>query len=101
MFTYVHRKLKTLLKLDDHLSKIDRNDETNVDQKLIETVFFILIFHQSGNKWQSKTLFLMNFDLHSSIVLTFLIAAYPVCYWKKPTICAMYQYTNHVTPDPD
>ena len=31
------------------------------------------------DKWQSKTLFLTNFDLPSPIVLTFSIAAYPVC----------------------
>ena len=38
----------------------------------------IAICRQSVDKWQSKTLFLMNFDLRSSIVLTFSIAAYPV-----------------------
>ena len=54
---------------------------TNVDQKSIETVFLIAICRQGGDKWQSKTLFLMIFDLHSSMVLTFLIAAYPV--WKS------------------
>ena len=38
----------------------------------------ISICPQPGNKWQSKTLFLTIFYLHLSIVLTFLIAAYPV-----------------------
>ena len=38
----------------------------------------IAICHKSGDKWQSKTLFLMIFDLHSLIVLTFSIATYPV-----------------------
>ena len=53
---------------------------TNVDQKSIETVFLIAICRQCGDKWQSlKTLFLMIFDLGSSIVLAFSIAAYPVC----------------------
>ena len=32
-----------------------------------------------GDKWQSKTLFLMIFYLCSLIVLTFPIAPYPVC----------------------
>ena len=53
----------------------------NVDQKSIETVFSIVICRQSGDKWQSKTLFVASFDLRLSIVLTFSIAAYPV--WKR------------------
>ena len=35
---------------------------TNVDQKSLKTEF------STGDKWQSKTLFLLIFDLHSSIV---------------------------------
>ena len=31
---------------------------TNADQKSLETVFSIAICRQSGDKWQSKTLFL-------------------------------------------
>ena len=50
----------------------------NADQKSIETVFSIAICRQSGDEWQSKTLFLTIFDLHSSIVLTFSIAAFKV-----------------------
>ena len=52
---------------------------TTVDQKSLETVLLIAICRQCGDKWQSKTLFLKIFDLHSSIVLAFLIAAYPLC----------------------
>ena len=48
---------------------------TNADQKSIETVFSIAICRQCGDKWQSKTLFLSIFDLRSSIVLAFSIAA--------------------------
>ena len=44
--------------------------------KSLETVF--LKIEKSGDKWQSKTLFPTIFDLHSSIVLTFSIAAYRV-----------------------
>ena len=51
---------------------------TNADQKSLETVFSIAICRQLGDKWQSKSLFLTRFDLRSSIVLTFTIAAYPV-----------------------
>ena len=47
--------------------------------KKLETVFLIAICRQSGDKWQSKTLFLTIFDLRLSMVLTFSIAAYPVC----------------------
>ena len=40
----------------------------NVDQKLIEIVFLIAICRPTGDKCQSKTLFLAIFDLRSSIV---------------------------------
>ena len=49
--------------------------------KSLETVFWFgrqMAIEKSGNKWQSKTLFQTIFDLRSSIVLTFSIAAYPV-----------------------
>ena len=45
--------------------------------KSLETAFSIVICRQSGDKWQSKTLFLTNFDLRSSISFTFSIAAFP------------------------
>ena len=54
---------------------------TNADQKSIETVFSIPICRQCDDKCQSKTLFLLIFDLRSSIVLAFSIAAYPV--WTR------------------
>ena len=41
---------------------------TNVYQKSLETEFLIAICHQSGDKWQSKTLFLAIFDPRSSTV---------------------------------
>ena len=40
----------------------------NVDQKSVETVFLIAICRHTGDKWQSKTLFLSIFDPYSSIV---------------------------------
>ena len=61
---------KTLLTIDKHGLKI-----------AIKTLFSIAICRQSGDKWQSKTLFLKILDLRSSIVLTFSIATYPV--WKQ------------------
>ena len=39
-----------------------------IDQKSIETVFSIAICHHTGDKWQSKTLFLSIFDARSLIV---------------------------------
>ena len=47
-------------------------------QKSLETVFLIAICRQLGDKWQLKILFLAVFDLCLWIVLTFLIAAYPL-----------------------
>ena len=41
---------------------------SNVDKKSIETEFLIAICRQSGDKWQSKTLFLSNFDPRLLIV---------------------------------
>ena len=49
--------------------------------KSLEIVFSIANRRQSGDKWQSKILFLTIFDLRSSVLLTFSIAAYPVCTW--------------------
>ena len=42
---------------------------------MLETVLSIAICRQSGDKWQSKTLFLTILDLRSSTVITFSIAA--------------------------
>ena len=39
----------------------------NVDKKSLETEFSIAICHHTGDKWQSKTLFLSIFDPRSSI----------------------------------
>ena len=47
----------------------------NTDHRSLETVFPIAICRQSGDKRQSKSLFLMILDLRSSIVLTFSSAA--------------------------
>ena len=54
---------------------------TNVDKKLLETEFLIVICRHTGDKWQSKTLFLAIFDPHSLIGKSVLIAAYQVCIW--------------------
>ena len=51
----------------------------NADHKSLEKGFSIAICRQSGNKRQSKTLFLTILDLRSSIVLTFSIATYLKC----------------------
>ena len=40
----------------------------NVDQKSLETEFLIAICSPTGNKWQSKTLFLTIFDQRTLIV---------------------------------
>ena len=38
------------------------NVDQNVDQKSLETEFSIVICRPTGDKWQSKTLFLSIFD---------------------------------------
>ena len=40
----------------------------NVDQKSLEIEFSIAICRHTGDKWQSKTMFLSIFDTGSSIV---------------------------------
>ena len=41
---------------------------TNVGKKSLETEFWITICGPTGDKWQSKTLFLVIFDRRSTIV---------------------------------
>ena len=40
----------------------------NLDRKSLDTEILIAICRPTGDKWQSKTLFLVIFDPHSSIV---------------------------------
>ena len=44
-----------------------------IKKKSLVTVFSIAVCRQTGDKWQSKTLFLTIFDLCLLIVLTFSI----------------------------
>ena len=44
---------------------------TNGRPKLVKNRVFDCLYSLTGNKWQSKTLFLAIFDLHSSIVKSF------------------------------
>ena len=59
---------------------------TNVDQKSLETEFLIAICHSTGDKCQSKTMFLVKFDPHSSIVKSIfkccLSGVYIVCSYQ-------------------
>ena len=57
---YIH----TLGRRQSKTPKLSRN----VDQKWLETEFLIAICRHTGDKWQSKTLFLSIFDPCSSIV---------------------------------
>ena len=41
---------------------------TNLVKKSLETEFSIAICRPTGDKWQSKTLFLVSFDPHSWII---------------------------------
>ena len=51
---------------------------TNVDQKSLETEFSIAICRPTGDKWQSKTLFLAILVHVRRLLREFLIATYPV-----------------------
>ena len=90
-FTPDRRQSKTHLTIDERGSKITRNSVFDKQSKTLLTIdergskisrnsVSIAICHQTGDKWQSKTLFLTNFDLRSTVVLTFSIAAYPMCF---------------------
>ena len=59
-----------------------------MNQKSLETVFFIDDRRHLGDKWQSKTLFLTIFYLPSSIVLTFLINV-TQC-WSTDSVCKQF-----------
>ena len=52
---------------------------TDVDQKSIETEFLIAICRLTGDKWQSKTLFLAVFDSVRWLWRAFSISPYLVC----------------------
>ena len=65
--TSSHSKMHRLLTPDRRQSKA-LILSTNIDQKSLETEFLIVICRQTGDKWQSKTLLLVIFDPHSSIV---------------------------------
>ena len=69
----IHLFLKRKLHAEDHIFTLSRRQSKmlilsmNADQKLLETVFVIAICYLTGDKWQSKTLFLLIFYPHSSI----------------------------------
>ena len=67
---------------------------TNAGQKIAIAVFSIAISRQSGDKLQSKTLFLTIYDLRSSIVL--MIAAYPVWFLFLLIRLNSFTYTVYV-----
>ena len=64
------RQSKMILTIDEHGSKLARN-------------FSIVICHQSGDKWQSETLFLPIFYLRLLIISMFSIPAYLMCSLNK------------------
>ena len=72
---------------------------TNADQRSKEIVLSVAICHQWSDKWQSKTLFLLIFDLRSSIVLAFSIAAYPVLKWITHELARMNAYWCLIKPN--
>ena len=50
----------------------------NVYQKKLETVFLIVIFRPTCEKWQTKAFFSTDFLSVRRLLRVFLIAAYPV-----------------------
>ena len=61
----------------------------NPDQKSLETVFLIVICRQSGDKWQSKTLFLTIFFLYLLIVISINVFDCPLSGVLIITICVL------------
>ena len=61
------RQSETLLTIDER------------GYKSLKTVFSSVISRQSGDKWQSKTLFLKMFELRSSIVLMIFLLPFIRC----------------------
>ena len=56
----------------------------NVDKKLLETEFLIAICRHTGDKWQSKMLFLSIFDQCLSIVDSFFDCCLPGVILETP-----------------
>ena len=54
---------------------------TSEDKKSLETEFLIAFCRQTGDKWQSKTLFLGILIGVRQLLRAFMIAAYPVWCW--------------------
>ena len=67
----------------------------NVDKKSIEKVFSIAICRPTGDKWQSKTLFLSIFIRIRRLLITFSIAAYAVCL----CLCPFMIFYNYLTDE--
>ena len=74
MFNHCHR---SLMDTPDRRQSKTLIVSTNVDQRSLETEFLIAICRPTGNKWQSKTLFLGN-SSDFWLLRAFSIAAYPV-----------------------
>ena len=84
----------------------------NIDQKLFETEFLIAICRLTGDKWQSKTLFLAIFHSGSSIVKSIWATTRdfqqcgmwdeqrlrPACtVWSEPLLVAWILYDSYAT----
>ena len=67
---------ETSNRIGGNLKRSYYNHRTDGSKIARNSVFDGHICRQSGDKWQSETLFLTIFDLRSSIVLMFSIAAY-------------------------
>ena len=59
----------------------------NIDKKSLETKLLITICHQSGDKWQLKTLFLSIFDPRLPIVKRVFDCRLPDVYFVAVMFC--------------
>ena len=66
--SYLKEVTKCLRITPDRGQSKSFNQSTNVNQKLLEIEFLIAICRLTGDKWQSKTLFLAIIGLCSSMV---------------------------------
>ena len=72
--TSIRLYIKIILQPNTHWIDAIENALNTLKHSLAKVITIVICC----DKWQSKTLFLTSFDLRSSIVLMFSIAAYPV-----------------------
>ena len=91
---WAHRGLTTPSRRQSKTLKLSRN----IDQKSLETEFLIAICRPTGDKWQSKTLFLAILIRVRRLLRAFSIAAYTVCllevFFRKQELFSLFHHNR-------